>query len=159
MSAMATNFIQSELSMAYVLAVVHRAGWRLSFPYRDDHGIDGTLEAPLTGMSRVDFQLKATTRYDIQGSDIAYDLRVEDYNRLLATDDLPRILILFLMPDDPDEWLSYTEEELCLRKCAYWASLMGLQHSSNVSSQRVHVPLANRFHPNGLQSMFNQVRR
>ncbi|MDD9995869.1 MAG: DUF4365 domain-containing protein, partial [Dehalococcoidia bacterium] len=111
------------------------------------------------GMNKVDFQLKATTVYDIQGSDIAYDLRVENYNQLIATDGVPNILILFLMPDDPAQWLSHTEDELCLRKCAYWVSLMGLPPSSNTSSQRVRVPLANVFHPDGLQSMFDQVRR
>ena len=159
MTVMSSNFIQEQLSKAYVRAVVYNAGWRLSLPEVDDHGIDGTLQAPVAGISKVDFQLKSTTRYEIQGNSIAYDLRVQNYNQLVATDDLPRILILLLMPDNPAEWLSYTDEELCLRKCAYWVSLMGLQRSNNASGQRVHVPLANRFHPDGLQSMFDQVRR
>ena len=142
-----------------------RAGHRiprrveLSRPEVDDHGIDGTLEAPVRGMSKVDFQLKATTVYAIQDDVIAYDLRVENYNQLVATDDLPRILILFLMPDDPAKWLSHSVEELCLRKCAYWVSLMGRPRSANASTQRVYVPSANMFHSNRLQGMFDQVSR
>ena len=159
MTTMARNFVQEQLSRAYVRAVIYQAGWHLSFPEVDDHGIDGTLEAPVRGMSKVDFQLKATTVYETQVGRIAYDLRVEDYNRLVAMDDVPRVLILFLMPDDPAQWLSHTEDELCLRKCAYWVSLMGLPRSSNASTQRVHVPLANLLHPNNLRGMFDQVYR
>ena len=158
-TGLAHHFIQNDLSWAYLCAVVSHAGWRLSLPMRDDHGIDGTIEAPVRGMNKVDFQLKATTLYEIRGDDIVYDLRVENYNQLVAEDGVPRILILFLMPNDPDQWLSHTEDELCLRKCAYWVSLMGLPPSSNTSSQRVRVPLANVFHPDGLQKMFDQVRR
>ena len=159
MNAMATNFMQEQLSWAYVRAVVYRAGWRLSLPEVDDRGIDGTMEVPVSGVSKVDFQLKATTVYAIQNTTITYDLRVENYNQLVATDDVPRVLILFLMPDDPAEWLSHSVDELCLRRCAYWVSLMGLPRSSNVSTQRVYVPLANMFYPNGLSGMFAQVRR
>ena len=159
MTSMAHNFIQEQLSLAYVRAVIYQAGWRLSFPEVDDHGIDGTLEAPVRGMNKVDFQLKATTVYTTQVDQITYDLRVQDYNRLIVMDDVPRVLILFLMPDDPAQWLSHTEDELCLRKCAYWVSLMGLPISSNASTQRVHVPLNNLFRPDGLRSMFDQVRR
>ena len=159
MTTMSSNFIQEQLSLTYVRAVVYRAGWHLSFPEVDDHGIDGTIEAPVRGMSKVDFQLKATTVYEVQGDRLAYDLRVENYNQLIAQDDVPRILILFVMPDDPAQWLSCTDDELCVRKCAYWVQLMGLPPSSNTSTQRVHVPLTNLFHPDGLQSMFDQVRR
>lgn len=159
MSTMASNFIQEQLSWAYVRAVVYRAGWRLSLPEVDDHGIDGTLEAPVRGMSKVDFQLKATTVYETQNDRIAYDLRVENYNQLVAEDDAPRVLILLLMPDDPHQWLSHSVDQLCLRKCAYWVSLMGLPRSTNASTHRVHVPLTNLFHPDDLQGMFDQVYR
>lgn len=158
MTTLSPNFIQEQLSLAYVRAVVFRAGWTLSVPLVD-RGIDGTLEAPIRGMNKVDFQLKATTVYTIQGRDIAYDLRVENYNQLVAADGVPMILILFLMPDDPGQWLSHAEDELCLRKCAYWVDLMGLTRSSNASTHRVHIPLANPFHPDDLQGMFDQVRR
>ena len=110
-------------------------------------------------MNRIDFQLKATTQYEFRSDAIAYDLRVENYNQLVSADDLPRILILYLMPDDPTEWLSHSVEELCLRECAYWHSLMGSPISTNTSTNRVHVPASNLFHPDGLQDMFDQVWR
>ena len=51
------NFIQERLSWAYVRAVVYRAGFRVSLPEVDDHGIDGTIESYGGGVNRVDFQL------------------------------------------------------------------------------------------------------
>ena len=62
MTTMAPNFIQEQLSLAYLRAVVFRAGWRLSLPVVDDCCIDGTLNAPGPGICSVEFQIKATTR-------------------------------------------------------------------------------------------------
>ena len=100
---MSPNFIQEQLSRAYARAVIFNAGLRLSSPEVDDHGIDGTIVDPnRRGVNRVDFQLKATRQYAINDDHIAYDLRVEDYNRLIRDDSFPRVLVLFLMPENPD---------------------------------------------------------
>ena len=155
---MSPNFIQEQLSRAYTRAVIFRAGFRLSNPKVDDHGIDGTIVDPdRRGVNRVDFQLKASTVYQIRNDAIAYDLRVEDYNRLIIEDDVPRVLILFIMPDDDAQWLIQSGDELCLRTCAYWVSLMGMTRSPNSSTARVHVPAANVFDQNGLQNIFRQL--
>ena len=152
------NFIQEQLSLAYVRAVVFRSGLSLSRPDVDDHGIDGTIVDPhRRGVNRVDFQLKSTTSYGTTASTVGYDLRVQNYNQLIVEDDVPGILILFIMPDDDDQWLLQDEEELCLRKCAYWVSLMGMARSSNSSTQRVSVPLVNIFDQNGLRNIFDQL--
>ena len=109
------------------------------------------------GVNRVDFQLKSATDYEFRGTDIIYDLRVEDYNRLIQDRDIPRVLILFVMPGDEAEWLAQSPAELCLRRCAYWKSLMGENFSSNRSTVRVSVPQANVFNQDGLGDMFNQL--
>ena len=155
---MPPNFIQEQLSLAYLRAVVSNAGFGLSEPVKDYYGIDGTVVAPnRRGVNRVDFQLKSDTDYTLRETDIAYDLRVADYNRLIRDDDIPRVLILFLMPENPHEWLAQSPDELCLRKCAYWLSLMGEPPSTNTSTQRVFVPLANVFNRYGLHDMFRRL--
>ena len=155
---MSPNFIQEQLSRAYTRAVIFRAGFRLSNPEVDDHGIDGTIVDPdRRGVNRVDFQLKASTVYQIRNDVISYDLRVEDYNRLIIEDDVPRILILLIMPDDDVQWLIQSEDELCLRTCAYWVSLMGMTRSRNSSTGRVFLPAANVFDQDGLRDMFRQL--
>ena len=155
---MSPNFIQEQLSRAYTRAVIFRAGFRLSNPEVDDHGIDGTVVDPdRRGVNRLDFQLKATTLYQMTNDNVVYDLRVEDYNRLIIDDDVPRILILFIMHNDDTRWLVQNEDELCLRKCAYWVSLMAMTRSTNSSTVRVYVPVANVFDQDGLRDMFRQL--
>ena len=156
MNALPTNFIQEQLSWAYIRAVIFNAGYDLSMPIVDHRGIDGTVEAPWRGLNKMDFQLKATTVYDIKNSQILYDLRSKNYNQLTLQDDVPRALILFVMPKDRQEWLSQTTEELCLRHCAYWVFLTGLPSSQNTSTVRVAIPLVNQLNGAGLANMFAQ---
>ena len=154
---MSPNMIQERLSWAYVEAVVFRGGFDLWVP-KVDRGIDGTIiDERRGGINRVDFQLKSTTEYVWRGAEIAYDLRVRNYNQLVIASDVPRVLILFIMPENPDEWLAQSLEELCLRKCAFWHSVMGGEHSGNASGKRVFVPLSNVFNLEGLREMFQEL--
>ena len=154
---MPSSQIQEQLSLAYVRSVIFDAGCNVSFP-AVDRGIDGTIEAPRGGMNKVDFQIKSTTRQlELDDGNIMYDLRVENYNQLIVSDDAPRVLILYLMPSEREEWISQSENELCLRNCAYWASLMGRRLSRNRYTKRVEVPLANIFSSDGLSDMFSQL--
>ena len=155
---MSPNFIQEQLSLAYARSVLYRAGYRLYRPEVDDHGLDGTIVDPhARGINRIDFQAKATTVYEIRETTIVYDLRVEDYNRLIGEDDVPRVLILLIMPEDDSQWLTHSSERLCLRRCAYWADLMGKPHSNNASTVRVSLSTDNMFDQDGLSDMFRQL--
>ena len=154
---MSPNFIQEQLSWAYVRAAVFSTGFNLSIPAVDDHGIDGTIQSYSRGRTRVDFQLKSTTRYSVRNENIIYDLRAENYNQLIDTTDNPQVLILFVMPTNSEFWISQSHCAMCLRKAAYWVSLMGRQRSYNLETVRVEVPLANIFDRNGIQNMFNQL--
>lgn len=155
---MPENLIKEDLSQAYVQAVTSRSGHDLNITRKDYRGIDGTIENPsLWSVNRVDFQLKSTTDYEFRDSDVIYDLRVEDYNRLIQERDIPRVLILFIMPDDEAEWLVQSPDELCLRRCAYWVSIMGGTFSNNRSTVRVSLPQQNVFDESGLTDMFTQL--
>ena len=158
-SLVSPNFIQEQLSWAYVRAVTYRAGFRIYTPEVDDHGIDGTIQSYDSGVNKVDFQLKSTTLYEVRGADMIYDLRVENYNRLVQDDGLPRVLILYAMPSDDSLWLAQSEDELCLRKCAHWVSLMGMDRSPRESgtTRRVRLPLSNIFSEDGLRRMFSRL--
>ena len=157
MTSMSPNFVQEQLSKAYLRAVVFHAGYNLSEPTVDDHGIDGTITPYGPGRLPIDYQLKSTTAYIERGDSILYDLHVENYNSLTMDDNLPRVLVLFLMPEERSEWLSFSPEQLCVRKAAYWVSLMGREHLPNSSSVRVTLPLENEFSVEGIHAMFEQL--
>ena len=153
-----SNYRQKLISEACVQAVVFNAGYNLSPPMADTYGIDGTIVNPAQGgINRVDYQLKSTTHYEAREFDLAYDLRVEDYNRLVLEDNIPRVLLLYTMPAAPDQWLAQSEAETCLRHCLYWVSLMGQPVLSNVSTRRVYVPRDHILDPSGLVNMFHQL--
>lgn len=152
-----TNLCQEQLSQACVRAVVFNAGYNLWTP-DVDVGIDGAIINPAQrGINQVDYQLKATTHYVVRESEIGYDLRVEDYNRLVHEDGIPRVLLLYTMPVDPDQWLAQSEAETCLRHCLYWLSLMGRPASSNVSTERVYIPRSHLLNQASLVDMFHQL--
>ena len=152
------NLRQEQLSKACLQILVFDAGYNLSQPVVDAYGADGTIVAATPrGRHQVEYQLKATTRYEIRGSDLAYDLRVEDYNRLILADGASRVLLLYTMPADPDQWLTQSEDETCLRHCLYWLSLRGRPASANAATERVYVPRANFLDQAGLVNMFRQL--
>ena len=149
---------QEQLSWAYLRAVIYSSGgYRISTPDIDDHRIDGSIKSLGRGVNQVDFQIKSTRRYEIRDNSIYYDLPVGNYNALIREDDMPRVLILYIMPDDANEWIAQSKDELCMRHCAYWAFLMGEPRSANESTQRVAVPTANILDADGLQNMFNSI--
>ena len=154
---MSTNFVQEQLSIAYVRAVIFDAGFNLSNLVVDDHGIDGTIKSYTNGINRVDFQLKSTVNYEFKDEYVVYDLEAHNYNVLIEAEGIPAILILYVMPEDRNLWLEQTEKELSLRHCAYWLSLEGENRTSNTRTARVCVPRSNAFTAAGLPSMFGQL--
>ena len=66
---------------------------------------------------------------------------------------VPRILVVFVMPADPATWVIMSEEELILRRCAYWCSLLGLPDSQNEKYQQVRIDRRNVFTGEVLRSL------
>ena len=108
---------------------------------------------------RVDFQAKSMTR-DVLGDDaLHFPLPVKNYNDLRADTRTPRILIVLLMPDDVARWVAQSEEELCLRHCAYWLSLEDQPATANTSSVTVQIPTTNIFSVDQLITLMGKVDR
>jgi hypothetical protein len=156
---------QEALSRAYVRAVAAHAGLIVSEP-ENDYGIDMQLRAvtPLEGRRRdrgpqLDFQLKSTTRASVGQAHVTYDLPVVNYDDLRETDpQVARILVVLVMPEDEALWLDQSPEELVLRHCAYWLSLKGCPPTTNTTTLRVSIPLANVFSPVALRDIVQRLR-
>ena len=70
---------------------------------------------------------------------------------------VPRILVVFFMPEDESAWVTVTEESLTMRRAAFWMSLRGAAPSTNVASHRVHLPPQQSFDPLSLRAMLVRV--
>ena len=151
------NLQKSRFSLAYIEAVASRAGQVVAETKVDIDSVDGVFASDSGRRPRVEFQAKATSRDVVRGDNIHFPLSIKNYDDLRLDAINPRILIVLLMPDSIDEWLSQTDDELCLRHCAYWMSLKGEPESGNTSNITVRVPLTNMFNSEQLIDMMQKT--
>jgi hypothetical protein len=159
---------QEDLSLAYLLAVVARSGMTFDPPKRD-FGIDGTISPIASRRGRLipsgvklDIQLKSSVNATVEDQYVSYALEVRAYE-ILRNDDprigTPRILVLFLLPNDEGEWLDQDEEPLIMRKCAYWISLKGHPPTTNQKSITIRIPRKNLFGVDKLRGIMDTLNR
>jgi hypothetical protein len=156
------NQRKEQFSRAYVLAVAAAAGYAWYQPSVDDDSIDlglaekgggGTVRSP-----RLELQLKCHAAETLAGESFSHDLKVKNYEDLRdATVQVPRILIVVLVPEDVGSWLTATENELVMRRCGYWVSLRGLPATPNENTIAVSIPRAQVFHPESLRTIMGRI--
>jgi hypothetical protein len=156
------NQRKEQFSRAYVLAVAAAAGYAWYQPSVDDDSIDlglaekgggGTVRSP-----RLELQLKCHATETPAGDSFSHDLKLKNYEDLRdGTVQVPRILVVVLVPEDPDSWLTATEEQLVMRRCGYWVSLRGQPGTGSQSTVAVSIPRAQGFHPELLRAIMTRV--
>lgn len=164
------NNIKAGLSSSYIRAVANVAGYSISFIDPEaDFGIDATVaELGVRNNGRnfdtgrnLQIQLKSTTLGRIRETDteIIYDLSNKTYNDLVYSGVLtPRILVILVLPDEKEEWLTHSIEMLILKRCAFWTYLCGLPEKENESSTTaVHINKARVFCPETLKRIMEKV--
>jgi hypothetical protein len=143
---------QEALCRAYVRAIAAQAGLICTEP-EEDYGIDLCLRAirrrgrRLADVSgQLDLQLKSTTRAQVSDSGVVFDLEKKSYDDLRETgDNVPRILVVLVMPVDEGQWISQSPEELILRRGAYWLSLEGYPATTATKTVRITIPRSQVF--------------
>ena len=153
---------KEQFSNAYVRAVAATAGYNVYKPEVDDDSIDwgigasgggGTVRSP-----RVELQLKCTGRDVLADGHVAYPLKRKNYDELRFDDyQVPRILVVVLVPPEVPDWLSQSEESLALHHCGYWLSLRSRPETDNADTVTVHLPRAQVFSVDALTQMMNRI--
>lgn len=156
--------LEERLSWAHVLAVAARAGAEV-FESRTDYGIDGTLRAVeksalgyLPTGYPLDFQLKASKRYRLDGEYVVYDLEVRAYNFLVRqnANSIPCILLLKALPKEIEAWLQTSPQGLWLAGGCYWALLQG-KPSNNKRTVRIRIPHGQQFDALALKALLEHT--
>jgi hypothetical protein len=146
------NSQKEEFSYGYIhiLAsacgyIIHRADRQL-----DNRGIDLEIigaELEDGDAPRIAIQTKCTTRkYFYTGKEcFKYDLKLENYNKLIKKSIDPTFLIVVLVPEKINELLDIYEEksETLLNSCAYWVSLQNMDKTNNKEKVRIEIPKDN----------------
>ncbi|MFM2167700.1 MAG: hypothetical protein RIS79_2071 [Verrucomicrobiota bacterium] len=160
--------IEARLSYAYLHAVASHAGYvcRPATPDEDKEGIDAVVTAygifPGTWRTQVtiNIQLKATIKTPADdGSHLSYFLQVvRRYDKLREDHREPvRLLVVLFLPEKHDDWLSCNEEQLVLKRCAYWGSLRNAPESTNGTGQTVKIPKDQILKPENLKALVERL--
>ncbi|MBE9095685.1 DUF4365 domain-containing protein [Tychonema sp. LEGE 07203] len=153
---------QKELfSKAYVRAVAAVAGFSVSQPEVDDDSIDLKIVARggegVVFSPELNLQLKCTSRDVLDGQFIRYPVRIKNYRDLIVNSQVPRLLVVVLVPENLENWLQQSEDEMCIRYCAYWVSLRGLPERLNTANVTVELPRSNQFTVEALKSIVQRL--
>ncbi|WP_242851800.1 DUF4365 domain-containing protein [Clostridium sp. IBUN22A] len=108
----------------------------------------------------IDFQLKATVTAEIEDECIKYNLEAKNYNDLVDDDVMtPRILILYTLPRDPNEWVKVNEDMTVIKNCAWWCSLKGNKLTSNSHTITIRIPKNQLLTSETLSELMNKIKR
>jgi len=164
--------IKEELSNSFVGLVASYLGYKLSKP-SDTGGVDYSLTKDVSYISNgktrfiqsgqyIDLQLKATTDRTviIDDTEIKYDLEVKTYNDLIKRKEFanaPFFLVLFVLPEEQNDWVEINTENILLKKYAYWyLPPDGSESTKNDSRIRISIPIENKIDFNTFDTWFNE---
>jgi hypothetical protein len=166
--------IMEQLSKRYIEIIANRKGYFVLSG--KDYGTDLHIaKAVKYGESfcetgrQVHIQVKSvieTSEHLFETTDkIKYDLRGKNYNdlvfRIKENSYIPLILILFIFPNNPENWLQVTKEHLILSKCAYWyypEEKTGLEYINPKSTKRIEIPKSNLILMDFFPYIFNHFK-
>jgi hypothetical protein len=163
--------IESELSYAYLHAVAARAGVACTATGR--HEDNAAIDARLTGWGpfpggglrtevEINVQLKATIRPPVENENTySYPLSgLSAYDHLRSdAKSTPRLLVVLFLPADQLDWLLHNEDQLAMRRCAYWVSLLGAPDTTNATGVTVYIPKTQVFNSDGLLQIMTRLSR
>ena len=120
------NDQKEALSYAYLHALAAECGYSCQHgPRPDTDSIDATVRAKGGMRAQIDVQLKSTAVPAVKDGDLRFRLRKKNYNDLCVRRCTPLVLIVLELPRRREEWLSWSREELMLRRRARWLFLEG----------------------------------
>ena len=144
---------QEEISLSYFAALASKLNIVVNVNRNDQNGVDATAsfstftDDGLPFDIDANFQLKSVYSksnyyFDREGN-LVYKLKVKNYNDLVKLTITPRYLAVLLLPENEDDWVDVSLNELTLRQRMYYISLKGRAPSTNDSTVTITIPKEN----------------
>lgn len=154
------NRIKEELNLAYVLSIAASKKFATEITRVDSDSVDATIRyngylssESVLHSPEIKLQLKATSNANIVGDEIIFPLSIKNYNDLRLPSMSPRLLVVMCLPDNSEDWLSHSTDELIIKKCCHFLNLNGYTESQNSTSVTVRIPLINEFSPDKIEEL------
>ena len=166
--ALTKQDVESELSYAYLHAVAGKAAMSCKLGNRHDDGAGVDAEVIYRGATphaylrqvQLDVQMKATIKspgndpnfmtYFFQGT--------KRYDKLRTNDSAHyKIIVVLFLPNNPNDWLNCSPNDLILKNAAYWTCLYGAPASTNATGETINLPKANLLTPASLTGLVMQA--
>ncbi len=159
------KMFEEDLSISYLRAVAAKAEVVFELRHRDVNSKDANLSKPIMTAdgvfdSELNVQLKSTyskALYTDDGETITYSLKVKNYNDLCKKTTTPIILCLLILPEEKEQWVTQTPEELTLKHCMYWVSLQGMSETKNSTTCDVKIPKTNILNVESLNDLLTKI--
>jgi hypothetical protein len=104
----------------------------------------------------LDFQLKATSKPDVQDNFLVHDLDVRTYNLLRSQQRSGYgVLAVIIVADDTAVWHVMDHGGTSLTRSAYYLPLFGMPSTPNAATIRLRVPMSNLLTPGAMQAMMD----
>ena len=128
---MDTKF-KEDLSIAYLRAICAKAEVTFNLQKRDEDGSDVDLNKCVSTdmgqrvISTIKVQLKSTSSkmfYREERKTITYKAKAKCYNDLIENRIVPLYLFLLILPENEEESVNFSVEQLIIKRCMYWVKL------------------------------------
>lgn len=162
------NQVKEHLALAYVYAVASKAKCSFDKPSVDMDSIDVKLalrnddDGDASVMLRspeIALQVKAHSLEPNPTESFPFFLKKKNHGDLVKRAQTPRLLIVVTLPQNPEDCLSLTPEQLVLRRCGYWLNLTDEPATENASGVTVHLRINQRFDPETLVRLMRLAAR
>lgn len=144
---------KERFSRAWVIAAAAAADFTYEIVADDERGVDMTVHSH---DHTLDFQLKATSRPEVQDECLVHDLDVRTYNLLRSQQRSGYgVLALIVVADDAAAWHVMDHDGTSLTRSAYYLPLFGMPPTSNAATVRLKVPMANLLTPGAMRALMD----
>lgn len=165
---MLTSNDKEDIHISYLLSVCASANISLDLQRHDSDSTDGIIKKTIEldngekYMSSLRIQLKCTSsasQFTDKGNQIQYKLKVKNYNDLCTKCTTPIILGLLVLPENEKDWVKWSEKELLINGCMYWADFSTKLPSENKNSITVNIDKNNLINKDTLLEILRKIAK
>lgn len=165
---MLTTNDKEDIHISYLSAVCASASVSFDLQRHDDDSTDGIMKKLITlddgtkYMSSLRIQLKCTSsvsQYTDDEEILHYKLKVKNFNDLCTRCTTPIILGLLVLPEDEDTWVKWSEKDLLINGCMYWADFSNESPSDNKNTVTVSINRKNLINKDTLLEILEKIAK